>query len=310
MGRASHRKKSQRQTGGPSRRRIKQDARSVAASRPAPFGLDAMVQLAKERVESRSEALRAWFGDTEPSPVEAPPWPENSLGDRLLAGTSLGEAQDAPSLLTAQIPAAGTITADPTHWSIATGALIRAVVFDGLTPDHPAVSTLLEVIAPVAQTELAYMQTVDDEIYSIGPFDRDDGPHFPQLDGPVFLLDRALVEAVWTAVGDDALADVLSVLRPTLDGVVPGLDTSALVDALIAAFDDSYRCEDPADIELLRRIRHRRLGHNALETLVVTDEIPAGDVLPVGLRVLSVLARLCSSDSDSVLERPSPTSEP
>jgi hypothetical protein len=41
------------------------------------------------------------------------------------------------------------------------------------------------------------MRAMDDDLYSIGPFDNDDEVGFPALDGPVFLLGRALVEAVW-----------------------------------------------------------------------------------------------------------------
>jgi hypothetical protein len=54
------------------------------------------VQLARSRVEREADALSAWRGDTEPVSAETSPWPENSLGDRLLQGTYLGEAQDAP----------------------------------------------------------------------------------------------------------------------------------------------------------------------------------------------------------------------
>ena len=48
------------------------------------------------------------------------------------------------------------ITTNPAHWNIAMSALVRAVAFDGLTLDHPAVSMLLGVLAPIAETELAY----------------------------------------------------------------------------------------------------------------------------------------------------------
>src|SRR5690348_3207452 len=84
MGRASKRKKAQRQAGGPNLRRIKQDARSPAATRGLPFNLDAMVQFAGERVRRRAIALQAWLGDTEPTSAETPSWPQGSLGHRLL----------------------------------------------------------------------------------------------------------------------------------------------------------------------------------------------------------------------------------
>lgn len=46
------------------------------------------------------------------------------------------------------------IAADPVHWDVAADALIRAVVFDGLRLDHPAVSMLLNALAPVAEAEV------------------------------------------------------------------------------------------------------------------------------------------------------------
>jgi hypothetical protein len=295
VGRASNRKKAQRQTGGPNLRRIKQDARSQAAATRSAFSLDAMVQFAGERVRRRSMALEAWSGDTEPASAEVPPWPEGSLGHRLLTGTPLGEAQDAPSLLTARIPDAATIAADPRHWTIATEALIRALVFDGLSLEHPAVSALLEPLASVVEAEIDHMRALDDDPYSIGPFGNDDEVGFPALDGPVFLLGRALVEAVWAAVGDDLLADVDRVLKHALDGVVPGLDAQSLVGALIAT---SYTWED-----LNAPRRRPNLSDNPLELLALEDEVLPRDILPAGLLALSALARLCQSSSDSVLQR-------
>jgi len=259
-----------------------------------------MVEEARVRVERQDAARRAWYGDAEPVPAEMPSWPEGSLGDRFLIGY-LGEAQDAPSLLTAEVPDAAAITADPAHWNIAVSALIRAVIFDGVTLDHPAVSALLEVLAPIVAAEQAYAQAMDATLYSIRPFDDDDEPDFPELDGPAHLLGaRALVDAVWAAVGDDGLSDVLGVLRAALDGAVPGLDSRVLADTLIGTFATHYRLEQPADLDELERIGH--LGGNALEALVAAGAMPPGDVLRVGLTVLSALARLCLSRSVSILE--------
>jgi hypothetical protein len=178
-------------------------------------GLQALVQIAKERVEGEAAALPEWYGGAEPISAEAPRWPQGSLGDRFLTGTYLGEAQDAPCLLTAQIPDAAVIAADPAHWNIATRALIRAVIFDGLKIDHPAVSMLLEVLAPIAAAELAYGQAVEASLHSFGPDWDETEPEFPELDGPVFLLGgRALVEAAWATVGEDPLSEVLGGLLP------------------------------------------------------------------------------------------------
>ena len=98
MGRASNRKKAQRQA-GPGSRQARPDPRIEAAMQPLVLGLGAMVEEARVRVERQHAALQAWYGDAEPVSAEVPPWPENSLGDRFLVGY-LGEVQDAPSLLT------------------------------------------------------------------------------------------------------------------------------------------------------------------------------------------------------------------
>jgi hypothetical protein len=210
------------------------------------------------RASKRKYAAReVWFGDAEPVPAELPEFPDNSLGDRFLVGY-LGEAEDAPSLLTAEIPDAAVIAADSAQWNIAVLALIRSVVFEGLTLDHPAVSALLEVLAPIVAAEQAHWE------------DGADG--FPELDGPVYALGaRALVEATRAAVGQDLLDDVLGVLRPALD-----------------------------DADVLEHMGP--LPGNALETLVATGAVSPQDVLPAGLQVLSVLARLCLTDADSILQ--------
>ncbi|HMI25338.1 MAG TPA: hypothetical protein VK594_12700 [Streptosporangiaceae bacterium] len=181
-------------------------------------------------------------------------------------------------------------------------ALVRAVVFDGLTLDHPAVSTLLGVLTPIAQAELAYGQAAEASLYSIGPDWDDDGPEFPVLDGPVYLLgERTLVDTVWAAVGDDPLGEVIKVLVQALDGAVPGLDARVAADALIGAFADNYQCERPEDLEELERIGYP--GGNALENLVDAGAVASVGILPAGLTILPALARLCLSDSVSILHR-------
>jgi hypothetical protein len=205
----------------------------AVATRPAS-GLDATAQVARERVEHRSAALQAWLGDSEPVPAEMPSRPEGSLGHRLLVGTPLGEARDAPCLLTAQLPDAGMIAA-----------------------------------------EVAHRQAMDDKRNYLELFDDDDEPDFPELDslefperdGPVFLLGRALVEAVWAAVGDDSLAAVSDVLELALDGVVPGLEARSIVAALLAA---GYTLERPAGT---RPRPAAYLSDNPLELFALDGEL-------------------------------------
>jgi hypothetical protein len=118
----------------------------------------------------------------------------------------------------------------------------------------------------------------------------------------VFLLGtRALTDAFCAVVGDDSLGDVLGVLLPALQDVVPGLDGEVAADALIGAFAVHYDCDQPDNAEVMARVTSR--GGNVLENLAAVGAVPPAGVLPVGLAVLSVLAELCRSDSDSVLQR-------
>ena len=304
MGRASNRKKAQRQ-GGPGSRQAK--GSSVADTDSAEFRrqlatvVQSLLAESKERDEREDSARRAW-GGAEPVPAEAPRWPEGSLGDRFFASTYLEEARHAPSLLTAQIPDAAVIGADPAHWNVATNALIRAVAFDGLAVDHPVVCTLLGVLAPVAEAELAYGKAMEAWLDRPAQYrDEDEPDEFPEMEGPVFLLGGcALVDAVWAAVGEDPLTDVRRALLPVLADAVPALDAEVAADALIGAFATEYRCELPGDAELLERIGH--LDGNALEKLAAAGNVPPGDILPVGLAILSALAQLCRSGSASILQ--------
>ena len=297
MGRASNRKKAQRKTGHKSQA----DAATQQAMHQLVAGLQAIVEENQEREEREAVASRVWSGGAEPVPAEAPQWSEDSLGDRFFGGTFLREARYAPGLATAQIPHAAAIAADPAHWNVATNALIRAVTYDGLAPDNPAVSALLEVLAPIAEAELAYGQAADAKYGSGLDWDEDE-PEFPEQDGPVFLLGAcALVDAMWAAVGLDPLTDVLAVLLPVLEKAVPSLDGRVAADALIGAFATEYRCEQPGDAEVLQRIE--RHDGNALENLVTAGGVPPRDVLRVGLTLLSALAQLCRSDSASLVHQ-------
>jgi hypothetical protein len=298
VGRASNRKKAQRQVGPKTR----VDAETQQALLQMVAGLEAMTQEMGGHTEREAAARRIWSGGAEPVLAEAPQWAENSLGDRFFGGTFIDRVRNAPSLATAEIPDAAVIAADPAHWNVATDALIRAVVYDGLGLDHPAVRTLLEVLAPIAAAELAYGEAADAAMYQIGMDWDDDEPEFPEEDGPVFLLGGcALVDATWAAVGLDSISEVLGVLLPVLADAGPGLDAHVAADALIGAFAKHYRCELPGDAELLERIG--KVQGDALVNLVRVGAVKPADVLPVGLRLLSALAHLCRSDSASLLQR-------
>lgn len=292
MGRASNRKKVSRQAGNTRQTR--------KAMRLLESGLRALAQETSERKRREATAVQAWCGGLAAVPAEAPAWPEGSLGDRF-RNAFLDDARSAPSLLTAQIPDAAVIAAEPAHWSVGTNALIRAVAFDDLGTDHPAVRTLLEILTPVTETEFAYRAAAD-AYFSLDPSDREGPePRFPELEAPGFLLGTcALVDATWAIVGEDPLAEVLDILLPVLDRTVPGLDGQVIADALIGAFAHHYRCEQPGDAEVLQRIG-RETG-DPLENLVASGAVPPADILPVGLMILSALAGFCRSSSSSVLQ--------
>ncbi len=308
MGRASNRKKARRQAA------LRQSAHRTRPARQGP-GAGAVPQQAALSLAAAREAIdqvfgapgeqetreyRAWCGGGQPVPAEVRRWAEGSLGERLCSGMHLARARNAPCLLTANVPDPMAIITDPAQWSVAARVLVRAVVFDGLRVGHPAVSRLLDVLAPIAEAELAYEEVLED--WESSGWDEEEKPEFPELDGPVFQIGTcALGDATLAAVGEDPLSDVLAVLAPALDGAVPGLEGQAVADVLTGGRVTPYVCELP-DYVLKRMQRAFGAGH-ALQELADARVVPPRDILRVGLTILSVLAELCRSDSASILRR-------
>jgi hypothetical protein len=257
-----------------------------------------MVQVLGAPGEQQTPEYRVWCGGGEPVPAEGLRWAAGSLGDRLFSGMHLARARNAPCLLTANVPDPMVIIADPAQWWVAASVLVRAVVFDGLRVDHPAVSMLLDVLAPIAQAELAHEQALEDW-YSSG-WD-EEKPEFPELDGPVFLIGCALGDATLAVVGEDPLSEVLAVLSPALDGAVPGLAGPAVADVLTGGRATPYLCDLPDYV--LKRMRPTFSVGGALLEFADARVVPPRDILRVGLTILSVLAELCRSDSASILRR-------
>jgi hypothetical protein len=295
VGRASNRKKSQRQAG----QKPRPDAAPQEAILKVLAGLQALVEEGEVRREREATARWIWSGGAEPVPAVVPPWREDSLGERFCDGAFLREARNAPCLSTAEIPDAALLAAHPGHWNVATNALVRAVAFDCLGLDHPAVSTVLEMLAPIAEAELVYGEAADAAMEQFGT-DRD-VPEFPDQDGPVFLLGVcALMDALWAVVGEDSLTEIQGVLLPALHDARPAVDAQAAVDALFGAFAKHYQCAQPGDAELLERIGH--VEGDALVNLVRAGAVKPADIIPVGLKLLSALAQLCRSNSPSLLQ--------
>lgn len=262
-------------------------------------GLEEMTRTFQAEKSERHAAGRAWHRGQEPPAAEVPVWPKDSVGDMFFTSPPMAEVAAAPAIAFAAVPPAEAIVANPAHWNVATLALMRAVVLDGLRVEGPAVRSILDVLDPVIRVELAY-GGVDglglDAALSDGDLD------FPEGDGPLFLVGGyALIDASWAAVADDALQDVLDVLGPALDGVHHGLAGSVIAEALIGAFARHYRCERPGDEDALKRIGAATATGNALEGLVAANAVEVEDVLRVGLEVLSRLAQLCRTGSSSVV---------
>jgi hypothetical protein len=88
------------------------------------------------------------------------------------------------------------------------------------------------------------------------------------------------------------------VLLPALTDAIPGLDGQVAADALIGAFAVHHDCDQPGNAEVMERTTS---CGDVLGDLATAGIVPPEFVLPVGLILLSVLADLCRSDSDSVL---------
>jgi hypothetical protein len=295
VGRASNRKKAARRGDGGAAQATQADRRALAVAWRA---LAAMEQERLEREEDIDAAAAEWCGDGDLIPADRPDWPAGSLGDRFFTCWAIEQARAAPSLPLADIPPSVVIAEDPAHWNVAMDSLIRAIVFDGLTPGDPLVRRLVGILAPVAADELAYAEAMQGWNFS-GALSREDPPEFPELDGPVFQLGAsALVDALGAVVGDGALEPVRQALLAVLDGAVPGIDGSVLADALLGAFGTDFSFERPEDRETLARIG--KSSGNPLEDLVTSGVVTRAAVLPVGLRLLAALTRVCRSGAASL----------
>jgi hypothetical protein len=308
VGRASNRKRARRQEAlrqaARRTRAVRQRSRAGSAPQQPAFSYAAASELVSQVFgapgEKQRPEYRAWCGGGQPVPAERPRWAEGSLGGRLCSGTHLAEARNAPCLLTATAPDPLVIIRDPAQWQVAASVLVRAVVFDGLRVDHPAVSRLLDVLTPVARAEIAHQEALERGYASGWDEEEDEEPEFPEMDGPVFRIGTcALGDATVAVMGDDPLSEVLAVLSPALDGTVPGLEGLAVADVLTGGSVTPYLCQLPDYV--LKRMGRAFFAGGALQELAEGRVVPPADILRVGLTILSVLAGLCQTDSASIL---------
>ena len=243
-------------------------------------------------------AAHVWSGGSKPEPAAIPTWPDDSAGDRFFGTRGIADAAGAPAIVGATLPLAREMATIPELWVVAASALVRAVVLDGLTVCHPAVSAVIALLEPVVRRELAYY--ADEATWD----------EYPESDAPLRLLgDEVLMDATWAIVGDDSLALVLAVLERCLDTAFdrPGRPASlagrAAAEVLIRAFPDHFECQAPGDEACLERLRATgRTSSNPLCDLVRDKVIAPEDALPVGLTILAALADLACTSAFSVLD--------
>ena len=282
MGKASRKKGQRRQGAGQSRADFEL-RRSFARLEANP---------------SPALAAHAWSGGGKPEPAAIPKWPDDSAGDRFFSIRGIADAAGAPAIVGAALPAPGEMAATSELWVVAASALVRAVVLDGVTVCHPAVSAVIALLEPVVRRELAYY--ADEATWD----------EYPESDVPLRLLgDEVLMDATWAIVGDDSLASVLALLERCLDTAfdTPGRPASltgrAAAEALIRAFPGHFECQAPGDEACLERLRARgRTSSNPLCDLVRDKVIAPEDALPVGLTTLAALADLARTSAFSVLD--------
>jgi hypothetical protein len=244
--------------------------RLVASWRALNEALDA-------HLERYVMASQVWCGGQQPVPATRPWWAQRPPGRDLVRNVHVAQAQGAPCLLTAAVPSAAVIAADPAHWQVATKALIRAVVFDGLAIDHPAVSAVTTMLAPVVDAELDSRQAVRSWL-AAEHRNRLPVPGFPVLDGPLLILSQCVVaKSAGALVGSNPGSQELAVLSRALDGMIPGVAGSVVAETLP--------------------------GDDPLEAVIATGVVTPGRLLDTGLAVLSALVQICQANAATIARR-------
>jgi hypothetical protein len=307
MGKAS-KKKADRRTGiGPSRTEIESRAEqeqvkrrlTAALHQQGPLG-GALRQVAAQAAAAQAEmndAVTGLWGGATPVPAEVPQWEDGSLGDFFFTEPVIAGAAAVPPAAVAVLPPPERMLAYGSAREAVASVLIRAVVLDGLPATGPAISVILEHLAPVIAWESGHFgrPVSDAEAEEI-------------VTAPAFVIGSALVEATRAVIAEDRLTPVMEFLEPVLDAALAPLGLSgeltgaAAARALACAVAHAYLFADPADTALLNQLDpDSTTSGNALETLVTDKLLTPGDALLAGLAVLAALAGLCRSNAVSVL---------
>jgi hypothetical protein len=307
MGKASQKKAGRRAGTGPSRTEIESRAeqervkRRLAAVLRQPGQLnDTLRQVAGQAAAVQAaadDAVTGLWGGTTPVPAEVPQWEDGSLGDFFFTEPAIAGAAAVPPAAVAVLPPPERMLAYGSAREAVASVLIRAVVLDGLPATGPAISVILEHLAPVIAWESGHFgrPVSDAEAEEI-------------VTAPAFVIGSALVEATRAVIAEDRLTPVMEFLEPVLDAALAPLGLSgeltgaAAARALACAVAHAYLFADPADTALLNQLDpDSTTSGNALETLVTDKLLTPGDALLAGLAVLAALAGLCRSNAVSVL---------
>jgi hypothetical protein len=218
VGKASRHKSQRRRGIGPSRA----DFEKRRGHQMLLTGMQTMIDKFEAEKEREQQARRAWAGGAEPPRATRARWREDSVGDRFFAGDAIADAVGAPRLSDAALPSPQQMAENSGHRATAVSALVRAVVLEGAPVDDPAVTRVLDLLAPVVRDELA----------AAAGEDRD----FPDTHGPLFLLGACvLTDATWAIVGLDPLDQSLALMEPQIDEALAEAERAGLPDGKVIA---------------------------------------------------------------------------
>ncbi len=251
---------------------------------------------------SAEDAERAWLGESEPAPAPIPLWPDDSIGDRYFAvADSVAEAASAPVLADAVIPTPSELASGFAHWEIASHALIRAVVLDGVPVTDPRVGDIASALVPVVEKEFTAFSGTEQDWLT-----------FPEASGPLYWLgEEGWIEALWALTGTDPVILILPVIARHLDEALtdsalaamtlpPALSGTKIAQSLFRSFPHHYELPE-ADKQFLSELPGRDSFSNPLVDLMDAKLASPETAVPVGLAVLAALAGMCRTSATSLL---------
>jgi len=252
-----------------------------------------------------AEATQVWCDGAGPEQATIPRWKSDSVGSRFFSAQTIDDAAKAPRLDGAVLPSGREMMAIRAHREVATNALVRSVVLDGLPVNDPMVDEAIILLTPVLEQEVEYWEEAESS----------DG--IPDETAPLYMLGRNfLVEAVWAVAGDDPLPAVLPLLERRLNAALkaldpaPGFTGTALAKSLICTLPYDFEFNQPGEMEFLERLGCERCTGHPLMDFVVYEGIAPNQALCGGVAAIAAVADLCRTNADSVLDVSAETAEP